>query len=425
MGKQSARIYYRETDHKDIYFQGNYHNAMIVSKESDSELVWRKLYDEGYFVYTRWDTDISRSYYTAILYPKYRIREYRSEIAMETYHSDKYLARKYAYVSTGAIVSADGKLWRRIDGNDEERGVIPKCDGIVVCSNIAALQCKYTYIPILESGYLDEKNSFVIFSDDAAGTRTDNSFFYSAGISDVCLLMDNSKSPVEAFAVDMKGNIYDGLFTTYYSEISSTGCYNGLYYCTISNVPDGCYVFVSNSINVTWKRLEFPVKARYVQTIESSDGVVIYMSWLKNSPYGAVQVYVTTDFVNYTKIDIPDSIVVPIIGQIYAGEKSYLNLKMSYYAADLTDAYNIDVNSNTYQLLSEMSRCQICYIEKGKIAPPKGMIIHLFIRLINTQEKQITAYLDNMFFQESDGNFAFFEGLYPESYMNDYLGVGQ
>lgn len=41
MGKQSSRMIYRGKDHKDIYFSGHYHNAMYKG----SRLVWRKLYD--------------------------------------------------------------------------------------------------------------------------------------------------------------------------------------------------------------------------------------------------------------------------------------------------------------------------------------------------------------------------------------------
>lgn len=41
MGKQSARMVYQGKDHKDIYFQGNYHNAIV----KNGEVVWYKLYD--------------------------------------------------------------------------------------------------------------------------------------------------------------------------------------------------------------------------------------------------------------------------------------------------------------------------------------------------------------------------------------------
>lgn len=41
MGKQSARMVYQGKDHKDIVYHGNYHNAMYKG----NQLVWRKLYD--------------------------------------------------------------------------------------------------------------------------------------------------------------------------------------------------------------------------------------------------------------------------------------------------------------------------------------------------------------------------------------------
>lgn len=39
MGRQSSRIYMTGSDHKDVYFQGSYHNKMYIG----SELVWEKL----------------------------------------------------------------------------------------------------------------------------------------------------------------------------------------------------------------------------------------------------------------------------------------------------------------------------------------------------------------------------------------------
>lgn len=49
MGKQSARMVYRGKDHKDIYYQGNYHNAMYKG----GQLVWKKIYDR----YCSFDTN--------------------------------------------------------------------------------------------------------------------------------------------------------------------------------------------------------------------------------------------------------------------------------------------------------------------------------------------------------------------------------
>lgn len=46
MGKQSSRIYYKEKDHKDIFFKGTYHQKMFKGKN----LVWEKLY--RYFLWS-------------------------------------------------------------------------------------------------------------------------------------------------------------------------------------------------------------------------------------------------------------------------------------------------------------------------------------------------------------------------------------
>lgn len=422
MGKQSARLYYRGKDHKDIYFQEKYHNAMIVCKEGNEKLVWRKLHDEGYFVYTRWEYVRSYSYYTAILYPEYRIREYCSENTQATYHSDKYLARKYSYSSVGAVVSADGKLWRRIIGNDKEISVIPKGDGIVIVSSEGSSRYKYTYYPILKSGYPDEENSLMIYSDTDAGTKR-SIIYHTTGITDAYLLFDESRSPYKAFAVDMKGNIYDGLFTIAITDkIGGSGCYNGMYYCVFTSVRSGCYVYVSNSsIGGPWERRSFPVTATDVYTIQSDDGIVVYIGKVNNSMYSTVQIYTTTDFINYTRVDIPTSISVPIIGPIYDGEKNYLNYMMAYGAPEMANAYNYGVHYNIREYVGDMSNNQICYIEKGKISPPKGMIFQHSITLTSSRRAQITVYLDNLFFQPSEGNFAFFEELYPITYMTDYL----
>lgn len=46
MGKQSSRMLYKGKDHKDIYFQGKYHDAMYLGYE----LLWHKIRQEGYYV---------------------------------------------------------------------------------------------------------------------------------------------------------------------------------------------------------------------------------------------------------------------------------------------------------------------------------------------------------------------------------------
>lgn len=47
MGKQSARLYYRGNDHKDIFFQNHYHSKMYKG----GKLVWEKLLGNEYIVF--------------------------------------------------------------------------------------------------------------------------------------------------------------------------------------------------------------------------------------------------------------------------------------------------------------------------------------------------------------------------------------
>lgn len=418
MGKQSARLYYRGKDHKDIYFQGKYHNAMIVRKEDKPELVWRKLYDEGYFVYTRLSGPSgSPSYYTAILYPKYRIREYYGEIAQVTYHSNKHLARKYTGSWLGAVISYDGKLWKRIEGNNTEYGVVPKADGIVIYSVAGYQKYKYTYIPIV-NGDVDEENALEIYFD-ASGKV--GGIFSTVGITDFCLLLDESKYPIiSALAVDMQGNVYNELFATRQDqEIGGSGYYNGMYYCVFTNVGSGCYVYVSNSIGGPWERRSFPVRATKIYTIQTSNEIVVYVSSVNDNIYSAVQIYTTTDFISYKRISIPNNLTVSIIGAKYDEEKEYINFRMAREASAIENAYNLAVYGyDLYSVIGNMAKNTICYIEKCKISPPKGMIIQ---QGSLESAGRVTVYLDNLFFQPSEGNFAFFEELYPETFMNDYL----
>lgn len=49
MGRQSSRLWFGR-DHKDIFYNGNYHDAMyLTDKNANVELVWQKLKDDDYF----------------------------------------------------------------------------------------------------------------------------------------------------------------------------------------------------------------------------------------------------------------------------------------------------------------------------------------------------------------------------------------
>ena len=65
--RQSSRIYFVGKDHKDIYFQGHYHDKMYIG----SQLVWEKLKGREYIFDFRFDYyEEEKEYYlTAVGYP--------------------------------------------------------------------------------------------------------------------------------------------------------------------------------------------------------------------------------------------------------------------------------------------------------------------------------------------------------------------
>lgn len=108
MGKQSARLYYDGRDHKDIYFQGNYHEKMYKG----GMLVWEKLY-EDYFSFVWIVKERQR---LCVLIPDGK------EIAFSSNAHSVYitspLIKSSEYITKGdtgyIYYSKDGRRWKRI-----------------------------------------------------------------------------------------------------------------------------------------------------------------------------------------------------------------------------------------------------------------------------------------------------------------------
>ncbi|MGM9571964.1 MAG: hypothetical protein ACI3ZR_07085, partial [bacterium] len=65
--RQSSRIYFVGKDHKDIYFQGHYHDKMYIG----SQLVWEKLKGGEYIFDFKFDyySEDDDFFLTAVGYP--------------------------------------------------------------------------------------------------------------------------------------------------------------------------------------------------------------------------------------------------------------------------------------------------------------------------------------------------------------------
>lgn len=426
MGKQSARLIFRGKDHKDIYFQGKYCNALYVCKDDTTpELYWRKLYDEGYFVYG-FSTFSPTVPYIAIMYPEYKIREYITNFVSTTlYHSNNLFVRFDATLIPMRLcwISEDGKLWKKTELGDlgtAIRGVVPKGDGIVVGNALDnyGRTMEYTYYPVKDC-IIDKKNPVKLYSDSEHGTQTSGSIYNYANITDILILYDNYEKI--AFALDMNGKIYNNLFPVVTGTGDpSEGCFNGMYWVVdrlsyqMSYNSYSIQAYVStNPYSGEWERKTFFNTNTYYRcvAIQAKEYIALYFV----HQYGyAMQAYTTKDFNNFQQIDIPDNLLVPFIGETWSEDIKYVNIMLSPNAESRSDSLNY--NFLTSYSSADIFQGNLNYVENQKISPFKGLLLQ-----VAGQGSTVTIYIDNLFFKESENNFAIYERNYPEQYMNDYM----
>ena len=119
MGKQSARLIYRGKDHKDIFFQGHYHDAMYIG----SELVWYKIRQEGYYVFFVSNGKEGR-YHEGLYIIVYDEKTQDFEIVMEIIYapdpfSESYFGGLTLVYRDGILldgISPDDAAWHSVDG---------------------------------------------------------------------------------------------------------------------------------------------------------------------------------------------------------------------------------------------------------------------------------------------------------------------
>lgn len=115
MGKQSARLYYGGKDHKDIYFQGNYHRAMYKG----DELMWMKLSGEKYIPIMRRKSSGESGIY--IYYPESKSIEKvleREDISESTVDGMFRFNGTFLMTLDMKSISRDGKTFLSYDYNE-------------------------------------------------------------------------------------------------------------------------------------------------------------------------------------------------------------------------------------------------------------------------------------------------------------------
>lgn len=451
MGRQSSRIFFQGKDHKEIFFRGHYHKAAYIG----NILVWEKLVDfiGKYWAYTRTVTT-NFHYSNAILDSKDEVREYwelenifpSGLLSMKDYFSrnDKYFIYMGRNIDTnfcrGFLISKNAVNWNTVYIDTSALGryvynIVPKWDGIVVASNLNPLNeftagnlYEYKYCPI-KDGQIYQENAVLLYSD-LPTAPTPLTIERTINFTDILILFNIYD--YSAFAVDIEGNVYDNLFSV--QSISNTcyhGCLNGMYWIldygdTRTDDISEWYMYKTRNPYSPWSREKvFTISARTVSltAIQAEEYVVLYILYSRKKEIGENQyineytldIYTTTDFETYKKVASPDSLLIPIIGERYTEELKYVKCMLNGYEFDYgrTDSYFINhLQFDIY--FKNMNNGRIAYVDNQKVVPFNGIMFQLDGNFVPTYVgSEITVYIDNLFFEQSEGNFAICEQLYP------------
>lgn len=149
MGMQSSRMIYKGKDHKDIYFQGKYHDAMYLGYE----LLWHKIKQEGYYVLIVSNGKEGREDGVYIIVFDEKTGEF--EIVMEVKDHPDILSENFF----GVAYVVDGKriyVSNIVDGDT----VYASIDGIHFENTYIKLESQSDYLPFFSRSYhgYSEKN---------------------------------------------------------------------------------------------------------------------------------------------------------------------------------------------------------------------------------------------------------------------------
>lgn len=405
MGKQSSRMIYRGKDHKDIFFQGRYHDAMYKGME----LIWHKIRKEGYYsiiVKTK-----TKEMFVLIFSEKTgefeEIMKIENNVESDAYYVELLVAMdsERIYVSTLGI---DSLLASSIDGINFENTNLEYEENIelLLCSNYHS---DYLWRFRRSSNSVWLTKNVVSFKNGtlSVNTKSNDTHLgrFAATWEDANMgdtygrnakigmhvhnithypLSENEFRVTTIMYYDVENETSGEIckITAYGTNVSKFFCINNMYifFITISDKEDNHkrYVYYSNdginyenSLMDTGKGNHF--NASRPDFIFYRGGIYYMYGGAKSGNIGAPATLVLTkDFIHFSIKDIPN--------RIYVGTKEY----------NIASFMPIEYNSATQNA--------IYFFNGERSTPEDGML------LTGASNRKLLLYFDNMFFRESGGN---------------------
>lgn len=392
MGKQSARLYYDGKDHKDIYFQENYHWKMYKGNEK----IWEKLIGNEYIAnYTR-ITDIeNKSIY----------KEAAHLISIKHFISD---GKRFFMIAdsknhkNGFFSSEDGiyyKYFTDYENSIDESSVVlrPVKNGIYILSHtVPEIFNNHDYHYSMTS-YLFDNNMDVlkvkdVFSLEFIDTPKTDFQYITPIIFDSDNIpfayyssIENSENKIYGYLYVKnnkiwKANVLDSTVSPF-STVASF-CIKNVFYIIYR---DG---LGSSAHNVFWYNLDEKKTGVYKHVLEADinwhtqfylNGKAYIYAKNKNGRLFCLE---TSNFSSFKKTEIKEKISV----------KSW--------SGQIVEIHMIEFG-NGMQINAPTACSKFGYFENKKMIQ-KNCI------LLNFTSNLRLVYIDNMYFEESENNFATF-----------------
>lgn len=387
MGKQSARLYFEGQDHKDIFFQGCYHDKMYKG----SELVWEKLHGDKYFV-SKINDEIFVFYIDSKTF-KQSNNAYAQDVAMKN--------DVLSFLGSGNIyISENGSYWTKT--------------GFVAPENIPV---EYLKINIGNSSsqvyaYIFKEKALVgiavINNDGTCNQYTTNATFdpnpsgdleslpyaikncdgiYPERVLRRFMIVNNSPyldAYVHIGKIENDNIVYYGkTFLTYEDTIYFAFFLNNYVYCYCDKVVEyasiGSGFGAVNSTSISLELSDFKAK----EVIFIGNKVVVYGIEHDDNLNPIPIIIESTDYFNFTKTILPNSIFVKELN-------SNSNIEISLISG-----------FGDYEFVFGSIK-ESAYFENKQIADAE----HIGIGIRRIADDYITgfAYIDNLHFDESENN---------------------
>lgn len=390
MGKQSARLYYQGNDHRDIVFQGQYHDKIYKG----NQLVWEKIKDGKYFV-----TQCMGKIF--IFY----ICTYNYSQCKDGYRGKTKAGAKGSLYATDVAVytSDDGALWEKV-GEIADTTKMMFCVAGRAGREFYAFSCK-----ISQPLYIDEL--LVIDSEGSLETYD---------ISTIPCNHPGTSIPYDT--LDCENFFIECFESAYYPESSTTTIYATVY-SIVDGKPKHSYggewvnyngrfffsFFVRNYMYLACMekgKKYVKISKRFIdgtttstmnasidvnENFEAADilfvekKVLIY-GYEKDAELNLVPVLLeSTNYVDYKKTILPEAVTIKDVNN--GGEEVLLSL-VGYGDYDRKLAFGTIKDAT--------------YFEDGEVTQKE----HIGIGLYDYGGTVIGgfAYIDNLYFRESDNN---------------------